>query len=176
MARIRDRVQGGLATGLALAALGSVMLTSPAGAATGRSHDGALASVSSASPSWSGTWRLKPPARAALPFYGGNTVVLVQRGSKVTGRFDFEHVSDKGFGGGFCRSGKGGVVKGTAAGRSLRAKFIWPARGGHPRAVAPIRATLSRNGRTFQVDGQVTEGECGNFGAYLSFTAVRVRR
>ena len=124
-------------------------------------------------PTWSGVWRFKSYAKIAGPFYGGNTLTLVQKGSTVTGSFGFFLSSDQGTVGRLCYTGKGGTVTGSARGRTLKATMIWPARGGHPRAKAPFTATMSRNGRTFEMRGEVTTGECGRSGVYLVLDAER---
>jgi hypothetical protein len=133
----------------------------------------AVAAPAASSP-WTGTWRIAAQ-KSAVPFYGGNTFTLVQKGTAVTGRFTWELTSDKGFGGGFCHTGKGGTIKGTARGRKLTATMIWPARDGYARATAPFQATLSANGKTIDVRAHVTSGECASFGVYPVFKATRVK-
>ena len=76
--------------------------------------------VVAATPTWSGVWRFKTYAKSAGPFYGGNTLTLRQRGSTVTGSFGFLLSSDQAVGGGFCFTGKGGRVTGSARGHTLK--------------------------------------------------------
>jgi len=134
----------------------------------------ALAGATAVSASWTGTWRLEPHPKTGLPaIVGGDTLTLVQEGANVSGRARFHIATDRGFGGGFCYSSRrAGTVRATARGRSLTGTISWPAGGGHPRTVAPFRATMRPSGRVFDLRVGVTQGECAN----LVYTSVQVRR
>jgi hypothetical protein len=138
---------------------------------------GAHASVA-ASP-WTGTWKFKPaPKTNWMPFVEGDTLKLAQSGSKISGTFGFQYQSDRGFATPLCHSPIGGYVVGTATGRTLDARLVWPAGDGYPRSVGPLKAKLSKSGRSFLVtEGMVTKGACGGFGApFNGLIATRVSK
>ena len=125
---------------------------------------------------WSGTWRLQPDPRGDIPFvFGRRALTLTQQGSVVRGRLGFYIGADKGFGGGYCYSNRGGVLRGVARGRNLTAEFVWPAGDGVPKMIARIRATLSLDGRRMHMRGKTTSGQCEPIAIYLNLTATRIR-
>jgi hypothetical protein len=137
----------------------------------------ATATPANESGPWTGTWKFKPaPKSGWMPFIKGDTLELVQSGSKIKGRFAFQYRSDRGLATKLCYSPIGGYAVGSAVGRRLDARLVWPAEGRYPRSVATLKAKLSKNGRWFLVtEGTVTTGACGGTGApFIGQVAVRV--
>lgn len=130
----------------------------------------AASGVQAASPTWSGRWRV-----TGMPATGGDTMTLVQKGTVVIGKVPWQIFSDKGFGGGYCKSATGGAVRGTVRGRVLTGSITFPARGKLTQSVLTFKATLARNGRAFEGRGQLVKGDCSDYGVFPYFTAVRIR-
>ena len=129
---------------------------------------GALA----AKPQWSGHWQFLYYPRSQG---GATTVALTQKGSVVTGKIAWAHLSDNGYGNGICQSGIGGSLKGTARGNVLEGTIVYPRRGGHARTVVTFDASMARGGKTFDAHGVVVAGECSRSSSFIAFTGKRVR-
>ena len=79
-----------------------------------------------------------------------------------------------------CATGRGGTLTGKVKSRVLRGSMLYPARGGHPRAVASLEAAITADGRVIDGRGELLGGECGGKGGggdgvYYTFRVVRAR-
>jgi hypothetical protein len=131
---------------------------------------GLITAATAAAPRWTGVWRIDFTGSTGGIRDGASTLRLVQRGVKVTGSFPFQWQSDKGFGNGYCFTGRGGTIRGTVRGRTLTGVFLFPAGQRHARATATLTATLAPNGRKLEGRAEFTTGECSKVLTLLIFT------